>query len=224
MSPTRRAMTGDGKLRKRDTILRAAVEVIAERGYFGARMAEVAERAQVADGTLYLYFKGKEDLLVSILEEYSQAFITRARRDIEGVEDPRERLTRIVERHLSSLERDRSLAQVFQIELRHTRRFLRRVAKGQVSDYLGLLEGIIADGARQGVFRSDVPAEVAARAVFGGIDECVTAWVLSKRPGPLSSQARPLLDILLQGLEPPVRIGEKGGTAAGRAPGDGRKR
>lgn len=220
MGQTRRAMTGAGKLRKRDTILRAAVEVIAERGYFGSRMAEVAERAQVADGTLYLYFKGKEDLLVSIFEEYSEAFLRRAIKDLEGIDDPRARLARIVERHLTSLERDRPLAQVFQIELRHTRRFLRRVAKGQVSDYLRLLEEIITDGVRRGVFRSDVPPDVAARAVFGGIDECVTAWVLAKRPGPLSSQSKPLLDLLLQGLEPPEDARGNGGAAAARSPVD----
>jgi TetR/AcrR family transcriptional regulator, fatty acid metabolism regulator protein len=203
MALTRRAMTGDGKLRKRDTILRAAVEVIAERGYFGARMAEVAERAQVADGTLYLYFKGKEDLLVSIFEDYVEAFLRLARRDLAGVSDARRKLALVVERHLASLERDRPLAHVLQIELRHTRRFLRRVAKGRVADYLALLEEIVREGVHQGVFRADVPPEVAARAVFGSLDESVTAWVLAKRPGSLSAQARPLLDLLLQGLEPP---------------------
>jgi TetR/AcrR family transcriptional regulator, fatty acid metabolism regulator protein len=189
------------KRQRREEILRAAVEVFAERGYFSARMREVAEQARVADGTLYLYFKGKEDLLVSILEEYAEAFLARARRDAEKLVDPSEKLRVVVERHLFSMEGDRSLAQVFQIELRHTRRFLRQVAKGKVAQYLGLLQEIIAEGRRSGAFRTDVPIEVAARAVFGAVDEVVTAWVLASRPWPLGEHAKPLVSLILRGLE-----------------------
>ncbi len=191
---------GAARLRRRTDIVRAAVEVFAERGYHAARMRDVAERAGVADGTLYLYFKGKEDLLVSILEEYVDAFLVRARRDAEAEDEPREKLRRVVERHLASLELDRPLAFVFQIELRHTRRFLRQIAKGKVADYLALLQEIITDGRKAGVFRGDVPADVAARAVFGAVDETVTAWVLASRPWPLAEHAKPLVELILGGL------------------------
>jgi TetR/AcrR family fatty acid metabolism transcriptional regulator len=182
-------------------ILRAAVEVFAERGYFGARMCDVADRAGVADGTLYLYFDGKEHLLVSLLEEHMRAFLARARQEADGLADPRDKLRSVVERHLRSLEDDRALARVFQIELRHSRRFLRQVARGQVAEYLQLLREIIEQGAASGRFRADVPAEVAARAVFGAVDELVTAWVLASRPRPLAAQGAPLLRVLLDGLE-----------------------
>lgn len=188
------------KRHRREEILRAAVEVFAERGYFSARMREVAIRAGVADGTLYLYFKGKEDLLVSVLEEYADAFLERARRDAAKVVDPSEKLRVVVERHLFSMEGDRPLAQVFQIELRHTRRFLRQVAKGKVAQYLGLLQEIIGEGVARGVFRSDLPAEMAARAVFGAVDEVVTSWVLASRPASLTSHAKPLVGLILRGL------------------------
>lgn len=188
------------KRHRREEILRAAVEVFADRGYFSARMREVAVRAGVADGTLYLYFKGKEDLLVSILEEYAEAFLARARRDAEKLTDPAEKLRVVIERHLYSMEGDRALAQVFQIELRHTRRFLRQIAKGKVAHYIGLLQEIIAEGRAAGVFRDDVPVEVAARAVFGAVDEVVTAWVLASRPWPLGEHARPLVGLVLGGL------------------------
>jgi TetR/AcrR family fatty acid metabolism transcriptional regulator len=187
--------------RKRGAILRAAVEVFSERGYFGARMREVAERAGVADGTLYLYFEGKEDLLVSLLEEHAREFLVRARRDAAALEDPRQKLRAVIRRHLVSLEGDRALAGVFQIELRHSRRFLRRIARGQVAAYLQLLQEIIALGAVRGCFRGDVPPDVAARAVFGAVDELITAWVLASHPRPLADQAEPLLGLLLEGLE-----------------------
>jgi TetR/AcrR family transcriptional regulator, fatty acid metabolism regulator protein len=197
----RGALDEKSRERKRGAILRAAVEVFSERGYFGARMREVAERAGVADGTLYLYFEGKEHLLVSVLEEYAGAFLERARRDALASSEPRDKLRSVIERHLKSLEADRALARVFQIELRHSRRFLRQVARGQLAAYLQLLEQIIAGGVARGSFRSDVPADVAARAVFGAVDELITAWVLAGKPGPLAEQAGPLLRLLLEGLE-----------------------
>lgn len=197
-----RAQDEQLKLRRRSEIIRAAVSVFAERGYFAARMREVAERAGVADGTLYLYFKGKEDLLVSILEEYAAAFLVRAVRDCEDVADPVEKLRRVVERHLVSMQADRALAHVFQIELRHTRRFLRQVARGRVAQYLQLLQDIVAEGVAAGAFRGDVPPELAARAIFGALDEQVTAWVLATRPGDLKSQVAPLIALLLDGLRP----------------------
>lgn len=186
---------------KRAAILRAAVDVFAMRGYAAARMREVAERAGVADGTPYLYFKGKESLLIAILEEHAEAFLTRARRDTQGLAEPAQKLAAVVERHLASLERDRALAHVFQIELRHSRRFLRQVARGQVADYLRLIQQIIIEGVSTRHFRDDVPAEVAARAIFGALDELVTAWVLAAKPRPLAHQAAPLLRLLLGGLE-----------------------
>ena len=196
-----RRQDGESKLRRRAEIVRAAVKVFAQKGYFAARMREVAEGAGVADGTVYLYFRGKEDLLVSILEEHAEAFLLRARRDIESVADPRERLHRVVERHLFSLENNRALAQVFQIELRHTRRFLRRVARGKVSEYLELLREIIADGVKEGTFRRDVSPEIAARALFGAVDELVTSWVLAAHERPLAADVGPLLRLFLEGLE-----------------------
>ncbi|OYV95749.1 MAG: hypothetical protein B7Z68_06730, partial [Acidobacteria bacterium 21-70-11] len=183
------ALRNDAREARRSAILRAAVEVFAERGYEDARMREVAERAGVADGTTYLYFQGKEALLVAILEENAKAFLERARRDAGRQKDPGAKLRKVIERHLVSLENDRALAHVFQIELRHSRRFLRQVARGQVAEYLRLLQRIIAEGTASGRFRGDIPADVAARAVFGAVDELITSWVLADRPRSLAGQA-----------------------------------
>ena len=195
------ALRNDAREARRSAILRAAVEVFAERGYEDARMREVAERAGVADGTTYLYFQGKEALLVAILEENAKAFLKRARWDAGRQKDPGAKLRKVIERHLVSLESDRALAHVFQIELRHSRRFLRQVARGQVAEYLRLLQRIIAEGTASGLFRDDIPADVAARAVFGAVDELITSWVLADRPRSLAGQAAPLLRLVFGGLE-----------------------
>lgn len=191
-----------GKESKRQAILEAAVRVFAAKGYFGARMRDVAIAAAVADGTLYLYFPSKEGLLIAILEEYGRAFVQRARSDCQRLPDPRQQLQTVLERHLVSLERNRALATVFQIELRHSRAFLRAVAKGQVAEYLQLLQDIVAAGMEQGVFRSSLNPRVAARAIFGAVDELVTSWVLAERPASLREQLAPLLELLFAGLCP----------------------
>jgi TetR/AcrR family fatty acid metabolism transcriptional regulator len=185
---------------RREEILRAATDAFAERGYAAARMHDIAQRAEVADGTLYLYFKGKEHLLVTLLEERARAFLMRARRDAAAASDPGEKLRRVIHRHLLSLERDRALACVFQIELRHSRRFLRRIAHGVVADYLQLVQGIVAEGVEGGRLRPDVAPDVAARVVFGAADELVTAWVLARRPGRLADASSQLVRVLLEGL------------------------
>lgn len=185
---------------KRQAILQAAVRVFSEKGYFGARMRDVAAAAQVADGTLYLYFESKEALLTAVLEEFAETFVQEARRDCEGVSDPQKRLQAVLERHLSSFEANRPLATVFQIELRHSRKFLRQIARGQLSRYLDLLRQIVAEGIARGVFRAHLDPRLAARAIFGAVDELVTAWVLSDKPEPLKQRLAPLLEILFFGL------------------------
>src|SRR6184192_4351215 len=105
---------------KRDAILRAAIDVFADRGYFNAQVADVARAAGVAAGTVYLYFRSKDDLLISIFERSMREALAEGKKVVEGVDDPRERLRRVAGLHLTRLGRDRNLAVVFQVELRQS--------------------------------------------------------------------------------------------------------
>src|SRR6188472_1250873 len=131
---------------KREAILRAATDVFAGRGFFNAQVADVARAAGVAAGTVYLYFRGKDDLLVSIFERTMQEAIAEGRRSIAGLEHPIERLRAIARLHLDRLGRDRSLAVVFQIELRSSTKFMERCSTTQLRDYLGIIRDAIVDG------------------------------------------------------------------------------
>src|ERR687883_344225 len=111
---------------KRDAILRAAIDVFAERGYFNAQVADVARAAGVAAGTVYLYFRSKDDLLVSIFERTMRDTLTEGRAAVAGVKDPAERLRHFARLHLGMLGRDRNLAIVFQVELRQSVKFMER--------------------------------------------------------------------------------------------------
>ncbi len=197
----------DPKEQKRNRILRAAIEVFAEKGYFTARMTDVAHAAGVADGTLYLYFDGKEDLLMTIFDMVLSSFIDRLEKEIGQLADPLDRFRVMIRLHLETLARDRALAHVLQIETRHTRRFMSQLTRGKLGTYLNMVRRIFEEGQQMGRFRRDVSAGLATNAVFGAVDELVMSWLLADEPGDLMRHADPLVDLLVNGL------------AAGRAAG-----
>jgi TetR/AcrR family fatty acid metabolism transcriptional regulator len=184
---------------KRDALLRAAIDVFAERGYFNAQVADVARVAGVAAGTVYLYFRSKDDLLVSIFERSMREAIAEGRAMAGGVRDPRQRLRRFAALHLGRLGRDRNLAVVFQVELRQSTKFMERFSSTLLRDYLGLIRDAIADGQRAGMFRADIKATVAAKMFFGALDEMATNWILSRRRYSLEADADTVVDLFVNG-------------------------
>ena len=187
---------------KRQRILRAAIDVFASKGYFAARMTDVAEAAEVADGTLYLYFEGKEHLLMSIFDSVLGRFIERLDEEIERIEDPIEKLSIMIRLHLETLGRDQALAHVLQIETRHSRRFMSLFTRGKLGEYLNRVRDIIVEGQESGVFRADISPGLATNLVFGAVDEIVMSWLLAERPGDLVRHHRPLVRMLTDGIAP----------------------
>lgn len=185
---------------KRERIHRAAIEVFARRGYFNARVSEIAKAAGVADGTIYLYFQGKEDILIQVFREGMRDFLSALRREIESTTDPRARLEKIIRFHLETIGRDRDLAVVVQIELRHSLKFMSLFSHEELADYLNLLRSIVEEGQKLQTFRTGVHPQMAAKAIFGVLDEMVTSWVLSEKDTPLADAADQVAEMLLGGL------------------------
>ncbi len=195
---------------KRRRILRAAIDEFAMKGYFSSRMSDVATAASVADGTLYLYFEGKEHLLISIFDDVLSHFISQLKAEIEDVEDPIAKLEIMVRLHLQTLARDRSLAHVLQIETRHSRRFMSLLMRGRLGEYLDLLRAIIQEGQDKGVFRRDLSPGLATSLVFGAVDELVNSWLLADDPGDLVRLSTPLMNLLTHGMVVPDQHGGEG--------------
>jgi len=187
---------------KRNRILRAAIEVFASKGYFHARMTDVAKAASVADGTLYLYFEGKEHLLMSIFDDVLSRFIDRLQEEIASIDDPVDKLRIVLRLHLETLGRDPALAHVLQVEARHSRRFMSLFTRGRLGEYLSILRGIIEEGQELGSFRRDVSSGLATTLVFGAADELVTSWLLAEQSGDLVRRLGPLIKLLSEGLVP----------------------
>jgi TetR/AcrR family fatty acid metabolism transcriptional regulator len=198
---TRAAQADPPPAPKRDAILRAAIDTFADRGYFNAQVADVARAAGVAAGTVYLYFKSKDDLLISIFERSMRDGLSRGREAVADLEDPPERLRRLARGHLARLGSDRNLAIVFQVELRQSTKFMERFSSTLLRDYLGLIRAAIADGQQQGIFRADIKPTSAAKMLFGALDEMATNWILSKRRYSLEAEADEVVDFFLQGAQ-----------------------
>jgi TetR/AcrR family fatty acid metabolism transcriptional regulator len=185
---------------KRDAILKAATRVFAQRGFFNAQVADVAKAAGVAAGTVYLYFRSKDDLLVSLFERTMRDAIAEGRAALAGITCPRDRLARIARLHLERLGRDRDLAVVFQVELRQSTKFMERFSSSYFREYLGLIREAIEAGQASGLFRTDVSATAAAKILFGALDEMATNWMLSRRRYALESDAETVVDLFLHGV------------------------
>ena len=196
LNPAARAPVAD----KREAILRAATKVFAESGYFNSKVADVARVAGVADGTVYLYFKSKEEILRSIFDRGVTEVLSEARAIIEEVADARERLRRIARLHLERLGADRDLAVVFQVELRGSTKFMEEFSAAGFAEYLRLIRDTFEEGQRAGLFRRELKAKTVAKILFGALDEMATNWILSPRSYKLAPLADQVLDIFLNGV------------------------
>lgn len=190
----------NGTAGKRESILRAATRVFARNGYFNSKVADIARESDVADGTVYLYFKSKEEILHSIFDQKMTEAISSGRVLIEKLQDPREKLRRIAVLHLERLGADRELAVVFQVELRGSTKFMQEFSAAGFAEYLGLLRQTFEEGQRSGVFRKDLNAKIVSKILFGALDEMATNWIISKRSYKLAPMADVVMDVFLNGV------------------------
>src|SRR5688572_7630902 len=185
---------------KREAILRAATSVFANKGFFNAKVADVAKAAGVADGTVYLYFKNKDDILHSIFDRAMEEFIAEGTRELAEIKRPEDKLRRIAELHLERLSTDREMAIVFQVELRGSIKFMQEFSATGFAEYLDIIRSTIEEGQKSGSFRTDLKPVVCAKIFYGALDEMVTNWILSNKSYPLRPMADEVLKIFLGGV------------------------
>jgi TetR/AcrR family fatty acid metabolism transcriptional regulator len=188
---------------KRERILRAAIKVFARNGFYDTRVSEVAKAAGVADGTIYLYFKSKDELLRSLFEDRVETLLTYLKSELPKESSAAGKLRRIIEIQLGILEGERDLAEVFTIILRQSTKLLRQYAAPKFTAYLDLIAAVVSEGQAAGDFRTDVPPLIVARATWGALDGIALTWALGKAErGALVRAAAQLADVVLRGLRP----------------------
>jgi TetR/AcrR family fatty acid metabolism transcriptional regulator len=176
------------------------VEVIAEKGYFNAPVSAIAARAGVADGTVYLYFKSKDEVLRTAIDRSFDSFHRQVIERFQTVHDPREQLEYIAQVHLESGSVNRAMAIVMQTEVRQSARFIAEFSHHHLVKYIQVVREVIRRGQQQGIFRQDISDGVVAHCMFGAIDELLSAAVFTGRSYDAKATAKQVLDVLLNGI------------------------
>lgn len=182
-------------------IVDAAVIVIAENGYHQAQVSKIAKEAGVADGTIYLYFKNKEDILISVFREKMGVFVDNVKEILQKEITATEMLAKMIENHFSLLNGDRHLAIVTQLELRQSNKELRNRINEVLKEYLNLLDTILKEGIEKGEFDKRIDIRLARQMVFGTIDETITSWVMNDQKYDLMKLAPEVHRLLLKGMK-----------------------
>lgn len=195
-------------LDKHSRILEAAIRVFAKKGFFNSKISEIATEAKVADGTIYLYFNNKYDILISIFEEEMGKIIVHVKHSLEKEDDPRRMLEAFALNHLILMKEKRDLAEVIQMELRQSNKFIREYRNKKFVEYVDIISEIIHKGKGQGVFREDILPGVLKRAFFGALDEMSRLWVLSPAPHyTIEETAKAISSVFLYGMVRPPEGG-----------------
>ena len=187
---------------KPQQIIDAAVRVFARNGYYNSRVSDIAREAGIASGTIYLYFRTKDEILVTLFREKMAAYVAHVRAEIAREPDAVSKIRRLVARHFAVLEDDPDVAEVVQVELRQGHKFFRGASAHEVSAYFDLITSVLEEGVASGQLRRDLPVKVATKVLFGAMDQVATSWVLGKRGYRLAETAPSVADLFLQGVAP----------------------
>jgi len=189
---------------KPQQIIEAAVRVFAREGYYNSRVSDIAREAGIAAGTIYLYFKTKDDILVTLFRDKMAEFVSALRKAIAGEPDAASKVRRLVSLHFRMLEENPELAEVVQVELRQGQKFFRGASSQEIGAYFALIGSVLEEGVAERRFRSDLPVKVATKMLFGAMDQMATSWVLGKRGYQLVDTADAVVEIFLQGVAAPT--------------------
>jgi TetR/AcrR family fatty acid metabolism transcriptional regulator len=186
---------------KHHKIIQAAVKIFARNGFFNSRISEIAKEANVADGTIYLYFNNKYDILISLFEEEMGKIITNMREELAKEENPLQQLEIFARVHLKIVEENRELAEVLQVEIRQSSKFMKEYRNKKFAEYVNIISSVIKRGQEQGLIREDVMPDIFKRAFFGALDEMSRFWILSpQKKYSIHTAAKQISDFFIRGI------------------------
>ena len=189
---------------KHSKIISAATKVFAKKGFFTARISDIAKEAKVADGTIYLYFNNKYDILLSVFEEEVGKIFERTNKLLSNEEDPVKMLEIYTIQHLTAMKRNKNLAEVIQIELRQTNKIIKDYRNNKFNEYIGMIANIIIKGQKAGIYKIDIKPDIAKRVYFGALDEVSRVWNASLETHyTVEEIAEQVLSMFLAGVEAP---------------------
>lgn len=192
---------------KHTKIIRAAVKVFAKKGFYSARISDIAKVAKVADGTIYLYFNNKFDILLSVFDIEIGSLIAEVKELIKKETNPCKMIEIFAQKHLGMLKDNRSLAEIIQMELRQNNKLIKEYRVTKFSEYVDIISAIVRKGQELNIFRKNIQPGIAKRAFFGALDEMARLWILSpKPPYDIEETARQISNMFLCGIQDPASV------------------
>ena len=185
---------------KYQRILEAAIKVFAEQGFFQSTIAQIAREAGVADGTIYLYFKNKDDILVQFFNYKTKQVFSGFREEVNKGDNAVEKLRNLVRRHLAEFQRDRNMAILYQSETHQSMRMAEEQIREMSSMYLDIVAEIVEQGQQEGLMRKNLYSSLVKRFILGAVDEVINTWIHSGGDYDLVSMADPLVDLFIEGV------------------------
>lgn len=183
-------------------IIKSATKIFAEKGFYKAKISEIAREAEVADGTIYIYFENKDDILISLFEEQMKAVLDNMVAQVSELDDPVKKLEKFALVHLELIEQNKDMAEIIQVELRQSSKFMKEYKNEKFAQYLDLIGDIVREGQEIGIFKREVLPGVAKRAFFGALDEMSRFWVLSSRKRyDIRTAASQISNFFLEGIK-----------------------
>ncbi len=161
---------------KHSKIIAAAVKVFAKKGFFTARISDIAKEAKVADGTIYLYFNNKNDILVSVFDQELGKLVEKTENHIKESSNPVEMLRIFIEQHIAFMKKKRNLSEVLHIELRQASKVIKGYQAEKYVEYENIVADIIRKGQSKSIFNSEINPDIAKRIVLGALDELTRVW------------------------------------------------
>ena len=191
----------DKKNEKYQRILKAATKIFAKKGFYQAKVSEIAKEAQVADGTIYLYFENKDDVLISLFEEQMSWILNNMVAQISQEANAIKKIEKFALIHMKLIAQNRDMAEIIQVELRQSSKFMKDYKNEKFAQYLNLIRDIIIEGQAEGILRQTIIPDIAKRAFFGALDEMSRFWVLSShRKYDIETAAKQISYYFLDGL------------------------
>ncbi|MFO7666921.1 MAG: TetR/AcrR family transcriptional regulator [Desulfobacterales bacterium] len=181
-------------------ILEAAVKVFAEQGFYQSTISQIAREAGVADGTIYLYFKNKDDILVQFFTYKTKLVFDRFREEVDKADNCFEKLRNLIRRHLEEFQNDRNMAVLYQAETHQNSRLVEEQIREMSKLYLDIVSEIVEQGQEEGRIRKDIYVSLVKRFILGGVDEVINTWIHSGGKYDLVSMADPLVDLFISGI------------------------
>ena len=185
---------------KTEKILDAAGKIFADKGFFQSTISMIAREAGVADGTIYLYFKNKEDLFIQFFNYKIRHFFSRLDEAVDKGANAKEKLRFFIQRHLEEFQNDRDMAILYQAETHNTKRIAEESIKEMSRLYLNLISEIVEQGQEEGWVRKNLYLGIVKRMMIGAVDEVINTWIHKKGNYDLASMADPLVDLFINGI------------------------